>query len=112
MEKIFYNLTTPQKSIFLTEMFYKNTSINHICGTATIKNKLDFDLLKKAICILIENNDSFHLKFSLNNNEMVQSLDDPNFDNIDIVDVSNLEEVCELEKRSIDFNFSIEDSVL
>lgn len=112
MGEIFYKLTTPQKSILLTEMFYKNTSINHICGTATIKNKLDFDLLKKAICILIENNDSFHLKFNLNNNEMVQSLGEANLDNIEIVDVSSLEEVANLEKRSIDYNFSIEDSVL
>lgn len=112
MGEIFYELTTPQKSILLTEMFYKNTSINHICGTATIKNKLDFDLLKKAICILIENNDSFHLNFNLRNNQMVQSFGNANLDNIEIFDVANLEEVVNLEKRSIDYSFSIEDSIL
>ena len=28
-----YDLTNPQKSIWLTEQFYRGTSINVICGT-------------------------------------------------------------------------------
>ena len=29
-----YELTNPQKSIWLTEQYYKGTSVNNICGTA------------------------------------------------------------------------------
>ena len=50
------NLTYPQKSILLTEKFYKNASINNICGTAIIDSVLDFDALKQAINVVISNN--------------------------------------------------------
>ena len=43
------SLTYPQKSILLTEKFYKNTTVNNICGTAFIDSVLDFDAFKQAI---------------------------------------------------------------
>ena len=36
MDKVFYDLTNPQKSIYLTEQYYSNTSINNILGTAVV----------------------------------------------------------------------------
>ena len=49
MERKYYDLTNPQQSIWLTEQFYKDTAINHICGTVLLHEVVDFDLLKKAI---------------------------------------------------------------
>ncbi len=39
MGKKFYNLTTPQKSIYFTEQYYNNTNINNICGSVIIQQK-------------------------------------------------------------------------
>ena len=49
MEKKFYNLSNPQKSLLLTENYYQGTNINNICGTAIIDDVLDFEKLEKAI---------------------------------------------------------------
>ena len=38
--KKIYELTEPQKSIWVTEQFYKGSTINNICGTAIIKEKV------------------------------------------------------------------------
>ena len=39
MEKNFYDLTEPQKSIWLTEQYCKNTSISDVCGSLFLKEK-------------------------------------------------------------------------
>ena len=64
MENKLYNLTNPQKSIWLTEQFYKNTSINNIVGYLKIEKNVSFDALEKAFNILVARNDSFKLKFT------------------------------------------------
>lgn len=65
-----YDLTNPQKSIWLTEQFYKGTSVNNVCGTVLIDEIIDFDHLLTAINIFIRDNDSFriHIKIDKNGN--------------------------------------------
>lgn len=60
-----YDLTNPQKSIWLTEQFYRGTSINVICGTVLIDDIVNFDVLSKAINIFLKDNDSFRIKLCL-----------------------------------------------
>ena len=43
-----YELTNPQKSIWLTEQYFQNTTINNICVSSIIDENLDFNLLKKS----------------------------------------------------------------
>ena len=76
MESKKYELTNPQKSIYLTEQYYSGTTINNICGTSIINSTLDFELLKTAINIVIKNNDSFQIHFKLENNTLKQFLSD------------------------------------
>ena len=79
MEAKKYELTTPQKSIYLLEKFYSGTNLNNICGTSIVHSKLDFDTLKKAIeltflkrkTILPENPTIFESEFH-NNKEKQQ----------------------------------------
>ena len=111
MEKTFYDLTNPQKSIFLTEQYYSNTNVNNICGTAIIKDKLNFDLLEKAINILIKNNDSFRLKFVKSNGNLKQYVYDYSFIKIDIVDLKNESEVSNLEQTLLKQLFNLEDKI-
>ena len=99
MEKNLYDLTTPQKSILLTEEFYKGSNINNICMTEIIENFVDFDILKKSIYLFIENNPSFNMKLILHENTVKQYLDNNcNFD-IEIIDIPTLEDISIIEKE-------------
>ena len=49
-----YELTNPQKSIWLTEQYYKGTQINNIAGTLFIEEPVNFDLLKLAVNKFLE----------------------------------------------------------
>ena len=53
------NLTNAQKSIWVTEQYYKGSSINNICGTAVIQEKVDFEKLKESIQIVCKKHDNF-----------------------------------------------------
>ena len=142
LNKEIYELTNPQKSIWLTEQYYNNTNINNICGSANINQELNFEKLKEAINIMIKNNDSFNLRFIVNDNTLKQYLDEyPNHQtskfrmatqaliwetirgvNVEfytekngggsIVDVSNERELQRLEKEVCDKIFRIEKSKL
>lgn len=107
MERKLYNLTNPQKSILLTEEFYKGSNINNICGTAIIENELDFDLLKKAMNIFIKNHDSFHFKLVLDNNEIKQYLDTIDNVDIEIVDINSKDDISKIENSMLNHVFDI-----
>ena len=74
MERNMYNLTNPQKSIWLTEQFYKNTPMENITGCVTVLEKLNLKALQKAINLFVEKNDSFRLKFILKDDNVFQYL--------------------------------------
>ena len=80
MQKEFYNLTNPQKSIWLTEQFYQGSCVNNLCGTVAIDQVVDFDMLKKAIyqfvkiMIALDLNLSLMKKVKLNNKLQILSL--------------------------------------
>ena len=76
MEKVLYDLTNPQKSIWYTEQFYQNSSINNIVGYLKIEKNTNFAALEKAFNLFIMNNDSFKLKFIIQNNEPKQYFSD------------------------------------
>ncbi|MBR3152338.1 MAG: amino acid adenylation domain-containing protein [Clostridia bacterium] len=63
-----YELTGPQKSIWDTEFFYKDTSVNNIAGCMAVHENVDLATLKKSILKFIEENDSFRIKFYTDEN--------------------------------------------
>lgn len=87
-----YSLTNSQKAIWYTEQFYNNSSVNIICGTIWINEKLNVENMKKAIIALAKNNKSFWLKFYIENSEVKQYLDfeDPK---INIFEVKSSKEI-------------------
>ena len=99
-EKKFYNLTNPQKSIWYTEEYYKGSTINNICGTALIKQKVNFDLLKESINIVLENNDIFKMKFSLKNDIITQYISDYVNSDVEFLHAKNYSDF-EIQKKSI-----------
>lgn len=108
MNKELYDLTNPQKSIWLTEQFYKGTSVNNVCGTVLIDEIINFDHLLTAINIFIRDNDSFriHIKIDTNGN-VKQYFSDHIERTFEVVDVANNEELITLENQMATTPFDV-----
>lgn len=104
----YYNLTNPQKSIWLMEEYYKGTNINNICGTLTIKQDVDLDILSKSINIFIKNNNSFSLNLKYENGNVVQYFSNNTNDLVfETVYLKNYDEVRSLAKKTSEYVFDI-----
>ena len=112
MEEKYYELTAPQKAIWLTEQYYKNTNINNVCGTFFSKEKLNFTLLKKSINIFLQNNDSFKIKLHLVDGEIKQYFS--KMENIDfkVIKIKSEKEQRNLAEQTASEVFNLLDSLL
>ena len=111
MEK-YYELTAPQKAIWLTEQYYENTNVNNVCGTFYSNEILDFNLLKRAINIFLQNNDSFKIKLKLVDGEIKQYFSELYDIDFKIVNIKNAEEQKNLEEQTDLEVFDLQDSLL
>ena len=106
------NLTNAQKSIWVTEQYYKGSSINNICGTAVIQEKVDFEKLKESIQIVCKKHDNFWLEFKLNEGNVEQVLSEKKEIQIDTINIAG-ENQLELERNKIvKTRFQLENSKL
>ena len=112
MEKELYDLTAPQKSIWLTEQYYKNTNINNVCGIFLSSVPLDFSILEKSLKLLVKINESYRIKLALVNGEVKQYFDKYTDFNIKTVEVVSDEERIALEKRENSKGFELLNSYL
>lgn len=108
-----YNLTNPQKLIWITEQFYKNTPVNNICGTLKINEEVDFEKFIQSIQIFIKQNDSFRIKLCFDENNEIKQYFSPfvDFDK-KVYTLNSLEELHELEKEFANTAFSLINSPL
>ena len=112
MNKELYNLTYPQKSIWLTEQFYSNTNIANVSGTLTIHEKVNFKILEKALNMFVKNNDSMRIKLTLVENTPKQYIGEYNWFNIDIQNLKNKDSLAELETNLVNKSFQLLESDL
>lgn len=105
MNKNLYELTNAQKSIWQTSEFYKGMSIENITGSVIVSQKVNFDALKKAINLFVKNNDSFRLKFIIENDIVKQYVDDYKEFDIETVLVSSDKDIKNLERQMCDTPF-------
>ena len=112
MSKRMYSLTSPQKSIWQTGEFYKGTSIENISGRATILEKVDFKNFEKAINLFIEKNDSFRLKFVIDNTEVKQYVEDYEYITFKKIKVSSEKDVKKIEDEFSNYIFDVLNSYL
>ena len=56
MEKKVYGLTGPQQNIWNTELFFNDSNVNNVCGSAIINEIIDFDIFKQALNIFVKSN--------------------------------------------------------
>lgn len=112
MTKKMYELTSPQKSIWLTEQYYNGTAINNICGILVIKQKLNFELFNLAINKFIENNDSFRLRFKLVDGIPYQYLSEHEFINFEITNIENENQINTFAENTVKIPFDFYNSRL
>ena len=106
------NLTNAQKSIWVTEQYYKGSSINNIWGTAVIQEKVDFEKLKESIQIVCKKHDNFWLEFKLNKGNVEQVLSEKKEIQIDTINIAGKNHL-ELERNKIvKTRFQLENSKL
>ena len=107
-----YDLTNPQKSIWVTEEFYKGTSIENIAGLTTIHEEIDFGKLKEAINIFTKNTESFRLKFVNENNQIKQYISDYEEMTFEVVTVKSEKDVKKLGQEFASTPLEIFDSLM
>ena len=69
-------LSSQQKNIWNSEMFYSKTNINNIGGYLLINQNINISLLEKSANIYIKTNEALRLHFDLKNGEPVQFITD------------------------------------
>ena len=112
MEKIYYDLTAPQKSIWLTEQYYKNTNINNLCGTFYSNEEIDFELLKQSLNIFLKNNDSFKIRLDYTNDKISQYFSEIDYIDFEVIDIKNDKDLENLENTVSSKIFNILNSLL
>ena len=106
------NLTNAQKSIWVTEQYYMGSSINNICGTATIQEKVDFEKLEEAIRIVCQKHDNFWLKVKVENGEVKQILSEREQIQVDIINIADKNDLEKEREKIVRTAFQLENSRL
>lgn len=115
MKKDVYELTSSQKNIWeLEQINGSGTPINHIFSMLKLKGNLDEKLLDKTLNKIIEQNDSFRLKFIRNGKNIYQYVEEYKYAPIEVKhfyteDISNAVEEYQNLELSLDnlFRFCI-----
>ena len=101
------NLTNSQKSIWVTEQYYKGSSVNTISGSAIIDEKLDFQKLEKSIRIVCQKHDNFKIKLKIKDGEIFQELTNDK-ENIEFINLANEKEFEKFRIKTIKKTFDLE----
>lgn len=105
-------LTNSQKSIWVTEQYYKGSSVNNICGTAIIDEKVDFEKLRKSIEIVCKKHDNFKLQINIKNDGVKQVISELKEIQIDTINVASKKELTEEREKIVKKTFKLENSKL
>ena len=93
-----FSLTEPQKNVIETDQFFKNTSISNIGGYSRFFDRVDLELMKKAINKLIENADGLRLRLKNDNGEVSQYIEPYKKEEIEIVKLHGEDPIVQCEK--------------
>lgn len=107
-----YELTNPQKNIWNTELFFSDTNVNNVCVSGILNEVVDFNILKKAINVLVEKNDSFRIKLTIENNKPMQFFSEFVPFDIDIITIKSNTEFTAIEKSIVEEKFALINSTL
>ena len=106
------NLTNAQKSIWVTEQYYMGSSVNNICGTAVIQEKVDFEKLEEAIRIVCQKHDNFWLEIRLRDGNVEQVLSKREKIQICTINIASEKELEKEREKIVRTIFKLENSKL
>ncbi len=89
MENNKYELTYPQKNIWLVEKLNENTAINAITGIINIKENFDANICNLVINQVIKENDALRIRIKNNIGKVSQNVSDYMVEDFEIVDMSS-----------------------
>ena len=107
-----YDLTNPQKSIYLTEQYASGTSINLISGDMIFEESVDSSLIEKALDIYIQTNDAMRIRICMKEGKLQQYISPHTPFKLKTINVSNKQELEEYKKKIINTPFKFLDSDL
>ena len=100
-----YQLTGPQKNIYLRELAYSGTSINIVSFTSVIDKEVDLDVCKKVLNKIIECNNILRSKIVKTEDGIFQKIED--YTLVDIPVVYCPQKTKEEVYKEIDLNTSV-----
>ncbi|MCM1565586.1 MAG: amino acid adenylation domain-containing protein [Dehalobacter sp.] len=110
----YYPLSIPQRGIWYLEKLHPGTSIGNIASTLKIKDSIDFQLLEKAINLVIEKNEALRLRFREKDGQVFQYVAEFAYAKIDFFDFSEggLKRLYAWDQEETKKPFTINDSPL
>jgi len=105
-------LTNSQKSIWVTEQYYKGSSINNICGSAIIEEQIDFIKLEEAVEIVCRKHDNFKLQLKIEDGEVMQVISEGKNPKIDTLNIATSNELEKELDKIVRNPFKLEESEL
>ena len=111
-DKKLYDLTNPQKSIYLTEQYASGTTINLISGDIVFEEEIDPVLVEKALNIYIQKNDSIRLHICMEDGKPKQYINPFSPYKLKIINISNEQELEQYKKEIITTPINFFDSDL
>ncbi|MBO4926644.1 MAG: AMP-binding protein [Clostridiales bacterium] len=88
-----FELTSAQKGIADLQSFYGETSITTLCGAMLFERKLDTDILRKTLNILVKRHEALRLRFHSVNGRLFQYVDEPFEEDFEPITFSDEEEM-------------------
>lgn len=85
----YYELTHPQKRIYYLHKINSQSSMHNIGGCLKIFTKLNIDIMKETLNLIIKNNDALRIRIFEENNKVYQYIDEYRKENINYYDFSN-----------------------
>lgn len=101
MEKNLYNLTNPQKSIWLMDQVNPGTNLNNIGGPVLINDSVNVPLLEKALNLYIEKNEATRLRIKLVDSSPMQYVADYSYFTIPVTKLKNEKELEDWNQKII-----------
>lgn len=102
-----YRLTASQKLLLYFQLLNRKKSDGNVCGSFTIREKVDFEKLKKAVNYVVEKNDSFRTRICFSGLSFKQYFKEYEAFDIEIINVKTDDDVKKIENKMNDEAFSM-----
>ena len=107
-----YDLTIPQKSIYLTEQYASGTTINLISGDVVFEENVNLSLIEKALNIYIKKNNSMRIRICMLDGHPKQYISEYKPFKLNIIDISDNDELEKYKEKIINTPIKFNDSDL